>query len=32
MELAVDLTQAKQTLSIFDDSWDQKYVQGLPAN
>jgi len=31
-ELAVDLTQAKQTLSIFDDSWDQKYVQGQPAN
>lgn len=32
MELGVDLTQARQTLSIFDDSWDQKYVQGLPAN
>ena len=31
-ELAVDLTRAKQTLSIFDDTWDLKYVQGLPAN
>jgi len=31
-ELATDLTQAKQILNIFDDSWDQKYVQGLPAN
>ena len=31
-ELAVDLTQAKQTLSIFDDSWDQKYVQGTPSH
>ena len=31
-ELAVDLTQAKQTLSIFDDSWDQKYVQGMPSH
>ena len=29
-ELAVDLTQAKQVLNIFDDSWDQKYVQGKP--
>lgn len=31
-ELAVDLTQAKQVLSIFDDSWDQKYVQGMPSH
>ena len=31
-ELAIDLTQAKQTLSIFDDSWDQKYVQGMPSH
>ena len=31
-ELALDLTQAKQILNIFDDSWDQKYVQGLPSH
>lgn len=30
-ELAQDLTQARQVMNIFDDSWDQKYVQGLPA-
>lgn len=30
-ELAEDLTQARQVMRIFDDSWDQKYVQGLPA-
>ena len=30
-ELAVDLAQARQVLNIFDDSWDQKYVQGLPS-
>ena len=32
-ELAVDLTQARQVVTnIFDDSWDQKYVQGMPAH
>ena len=31
LELATDLTQAKQIMNIFDDSWDQKYVQGKPA-
>ena len=31
-ELADDLTQAHQLMRIFDDSWDQKYVQGLPAH
>jgi len=31
-ELADDLTQARQLMRIFDDSWDQKYVQGLPAH
>lgn len=30
-ELADDMTQAKMVMRIFDDSWDQKYVQGLPA-
>lgn len=30
-ELADDMTQAKIVMRIFDDSWDQKYVQGLPA-
>ena len=30
-ELADDLAQARQVMKIFDDSWDQKYVQGLPA-
>ena len=30
-ELADDMTQAGQVLRIFDDSWDQKYVQGRPA-
>ena len=31
-ELADDLTQARQLMRIFDDSWDQKYVQGMPAH
>ena len=31
-ELAQDLTQVRQVLKIFDDSWDQKYVQGRPAH
>lgn len=30
-ELAQDLRQARQVMNIFDDSWDLKYVQGLPA-
>ncbi len=31
-ELAEDMTQARQITRIFDDSWDQKYVQGMPAH
>lgn len=31
-EIAQDLTQARQVMNIFDDSWDQKYVQGMPAH
>lgn len=30
-QLADDLTQGRQTTRIFDDSWDQKYIQGLPV-
>ena len=30
-ELATDMTQGKQITRIFDDSWDQKYVQGKPV-
>ena len=30
-ELAQDLRQARQVMNVFDDSWDLKYVQGLPA-
>lgn len=30
-ELATDMTQGKQITKIFDDSWDQKYVQGRPV-
>lgn len=30
-ELAADLAQGRQITRIFDDSWDQKYVQGLPV-
>ena len=29
--LATDMTQGKQITRIFDDSWDQKYVQGRPV-
>ena len=29
-ELASDLAQGRQVMRIFDDSWDQKYVHGLP--
>lgn len=31
-ELAEDFTQVRQIQRVFDDSWDQKYVQGLPAH
>lgn len=31
-ELAEDLSQGRQVVRIFDDSWDQKYVQGVPAH
>ena len=31
-ELATDLALGRQTTRIFDDSWDQKYIQGLPVN
>lgn len=31
-ELAEDLCNARQVMNIFDDSWDQKYVQGMPAH
>lgn len=31
-ELANDLTAGRQVSRIFDDSWDQKYVQGMPVN
>lgn len=30
-ELANDLTAGRQVSRIFDDSWDQKYVQGMPV-
>ncbi|MBO5728136.1 MAG: ADP-ribosylglycohydrolase family protein [Oscillospiraceae bacterium] len=30
-ELAQDLVDCRQVSRIFDDSWDQKYVQGLPT-
>ena len=30
-ELAKDFAQVRQVMKIFDDSWDQKYVQGLPV-
>lgn len=29
-ELAADLSQGRQVMRVFDDSWDQKYMQGLP--
>lgn len=31
-ELAQDICEARQVMNIFDDSWDQKYVQGMPAH
>ncbi len=30
-ELAVDMVQVRQLSKLFDDSWDLKYVQGLPT-
>lgn len=30
-ELAKDMAQGRQIMRLFDDNWDQKYVQGLPA-
>ena len=30
-ELAQDLVIGRQTMLIFDDHWDEKYVQGLPS-
>lgn len=31
-ELAKDLFTARQVSNLFDDSWDQKYVQGMPPH
>ena len=31
-ELAKDTAQRRQFSRIFDDDWDQKYIQGLPAH
>lgn len=31
-ELAGDIARCRQSMLIFDDSWDHKYVQGLPPN
>ena len=30
-DLAKDMTEGRQVFKIFDDSWDQKYIQGQPA-
>lgn len=30
-ELARDMAQGRQIMRLFDDNWDQKYVQGMPA-
>ena len=30
-ELAQDMVMGRQTMLIFDDHWDEKYVQGLPS-
>lgn len=30
-ELAEDLTQSWQVMRVFDDTWDQKYTQGVPS-
>ena len=31
-ELVVDLFNARQVMNVFDDDWDQKYVQGRPVH
>ncbi len=31
-ELAQDLVIGRQTMLVFDDTWDQKYVQGKPSH
>lgn len=31
-ELAKDLVQGRQSMQVFDDTWDQKYVQGMPSH
>jgi ADP-ribosylglycohydrolase len=31
-ELADDLLQARQVMNLFDDGWDLKYTQGVPAH
>ena len=31
-ELASDVAQGRQVMQLFDDNWDQKYVQGHPVN
>ena len=31
-EIANDLCNARQVMNLFDDSWDLKYVQGMPAH
>lgn len=31
-ELADDLCNARQVMNLFDDDWDQKYVQGMPVH
>ena len=30
-DLAQDMTEGRQVVKIFDDSWDQKYIQGQPT-
>ena len=30
-ELAADVAQGRQVMQLFDDNWDQKYMQGRPA-
>lgn len=30
-DLSQDMAQGRQVIKIFDDSWDQKYIQGQPA-
>ena len=30
-ELAGDIVMGRQSMLIFDDHWDEKYVQGMPS-